>query len=425
MNPDQISTYTVKAGDTASRIASQYGVPLSAISGYKSGDANKIGVGEVLKIAKTPTPPVNTAPAAVLGGSAYTAAPATVSTAPTSLIGLAEITQKNIESLQPKVDQGEKDIKTVYDKISTKASERQNLYETTGVNTAKKELDEISNTMKARQNAFNNSADKIRNENPTGQLSEGQQIQLDKLSREHASEMADLAIVAEAKQGNFTTAKAIVDSKIDAETEDLKTQLSSLEFFYNRNEGRLSDSQKTLLQQQTDAVRQELADKKDMLEKIGSIQLAAAKNGASASTIRSIGKAGTVEDAITLAGSSISDGGSSGANFTTTQVNSGAATAGLAPAEFKNLPVNVQNYYINNGSSAKAFNQSIQDITNGDADFQDVVDQISSSALADDVKTYLTSSLSSRFPQGSDTGGGFWSSVGNFFKGAYNKVLGQ
>lgn len=425
MNPEQTSTYTVKSGDTASRIASQYGVPLSAISGYRSGDVNKIGIGEVLKIAKTPTPPVNTAPATALGGSSYTPSPTTVSTAPTSLMGLAEITQRNIESLQPKVDQGELDIKTVYDKMSTKASERQNLYETTGVNTAKKELDEISNTMKARQNAFNNSVDKIRNENPTGQFSEGQQIQLDKISREHASEMADLAIVAEAKQGNFTTAKAIVDSKIDAETEDLKTQLSSLEFFYNRNENKLSDSQKTLLQQQTDSVRQELADKKDLLEKIGSIQLATAKNGASVSTIRSIGKSESVEDAITLAGSSISDGGGETANFTNTQVNSGSATAGIAPSEFKNLPVNVQNYYINNGSSAKAFNQSIQDITNGDADYQDVVDQINSSALADDVKTYLTSSLSARFPQGSDAGGGFWSSVGDFFKGAYNKVLGQ
>lgn len=42
--------YTTKQGDTLSQIAQKYGVPVSAISGYKSGDPNKIGVGENLSI---------------------------------------------------------------------------------------------------------------------------------------------------------------------------------------------------------------------------------------------------------------------------------------------------------------------------------------------------------------------------------------
>lgn len=43
-------TYTVQAGDTLSGIAAKLGVPTSAISGYRSGNPNLIYPGEVLKI---------------------------------------------------------------------------------------------------------------------------------------------------------------------------------------------------------------------------------------------------------------------------------------------------------------------------------------------------------------------------------------
>ena len=45
-----MATYTVKSGDTLSKIASQYNVPLSQITGYKSGNPNLIYPGEVLNI---------------------------------------------------------------------------------------------------------------------------------------------------------------------------------------------------------------------------------------------------------------------------------------------------------------------------------------------------------------------------------------
>lgn len=49
-------TYTVKPGDNLSKIAAQYGVPASSITGYSSGDPNLIQPGEVLTI-KNPTTP--------------------------------------------------------------------------------------------------------------------------------------------------------------------------------------------------------------------------------------------------------------------------------------------------------------------------------------------------------------------------------
>lgn len=49
--------YNVQAGDTLSAIAAKFGVPISDISGYRSGDPNRIFPGESLTIGKTvPTP---------------------------------------------------------------------------------------------------------------------------------------------------------------------------------------------------------------------------------------------------------------------------------------------------------------------------------------------------------------------------------
>jgi len=46
--------YKIKKGDTLGAIAKQYGVGLSDITGYRSGDPNKIYEGETIKIGSTP-----------------------------------------------------------------------------------------------------------------------------------------------------------------------------------------------------------------------------------------------------------------------------------------------------------------------------------------------------------------------------------
>lgn len=55
----QNNTYTVKSGDTLSKIAQQYGVSPQAITGYRSGNPNLIYPGEVLTIGGGNAPLVN------------------------------------------------------------------------------------------------------------------------------------------------------------------------------------------------------------------------------------------------------------------------------------------------------------------------------------------------------------------------------
>lgn len=305
------TTYTVKSGDNLSKIASQYGVKSSDISGYASGDPNKINVGENLSINNTPvqiqnsavpTTPVNTASVSNLNQKPFDTSSGNVPTAATGLLGLIESTQKNIESLTPTIQNEEGNIKDITTKVAGQESKRAALYATEGVNVAQKELQQITQDMRARDLSYRRQVEQIQSNNPTGQLEQGQVQQINKLSTEHAREMADLAIVAEAKQGNFDSAKSIVDRKVDAETEGLKTQLNTLQYFYEKNSAQLTSAQKTLLEQKTMSVQNELNDKKELIQSLGNIQIEAAKNGAPTSVISAIGKAQNLSAGIVASG---------------------------------------------------------------------------------------------------------------------------
>lgn len=346
--------YTIKAGDNLSKIASQYGVSIGDISGYRSGDPNKIFAGETVKINTRDIPSANTVNAANLGSQPY-AVPPTVPK--TGYAGLIESTNAVIQKLTPEVDKGKTEIQGVYDKLGGQSSKKADLYQSEGVYDKQKAYNDIVNTMNAKDLANRRKIEKIQNENPTGQLAAGQTIAIEKVEREWASEKADLAITAAFARDDYTLAKSIIDDKISAETEDLTTELAGLQYFYTQNYNKLDDAQKTLLQQQTTQVQNELDEKKTILAEKGNIQLEAAQNGAPASVIVAIGKAADTTAAIAAAGKYIglydrmkandSMGGGSGIKFSDTQIANGAANAGVPLSTFNGFDEDTKNFFIN------------------------------------------------------------------------------
>lgn len=305
--------------------------------------------------ANTITPPANNINAKDLNATPYSV-PAP--TPKTGYAGLIESSNAAITGLTPVVANGEKDIKSVYDKLGQQASNKADLYNSEGIYTKQKAYNELVNTINAKELAYRRKVEKIQNDNPTGQLQAGQSIAVDKVEKDWASEKADLSIAAAFARDDYTTAKQIVDDKITAQTEDLTTQLDGLKFFYTQNANKLSDAQKTLLQQQTNQVETELADKKQRLSEIGNIQLEAAQNGAPASVITAIGRSEDTTSAITSAGRYINpqtmgggSGGGSGSgggiNFTNTQVAKGAQNAGMTISQFQGLDEETKNFFVN------------------------------------------------------------------------------
>lgn len=80
---------------------------------------------------------------------------------------------------------------------------------------------------------------------------------------------------------------------------------------------------------------------------------------------------------------------SGGGTFTKTQTNKGAANAGVDVATFASYPTGVKNYYINNPTQAKAFEQLVVDRQSGKTSSKDVADTISTANVPDDVKTWM------------------------------------
>jgi hypothetical protein len=115
--------------------------------------------------------------------------------------------------------------------------------------------------------------------------------------------MSNLAIVANVKLNNYTNVKALIDQQITAETEDLQTKLDGQKYFYQQNFATLTDAQKGLLQEQIKATEVAKADKDKLLTDLANVKMEAAKNGAPATVLAAIGKAGSVDEGITAAGS--------------------------------------------------------------------------------------------------------------------------
>lgn len=294
------TTYTVKPGDTLSKIATDYGVNMSDITGYASGDPNKIGVGETLKVATRATTPANVVDAPNLGQPQYKTPTPTPQTGYAGLIASANAA---ITELTPTVEKDAATIKSKYDRLGQLPSDRATGYEEEGVYTKQGEYRRQVNTINQKELAYQTRIDKIRNENPTGQLTEGQQIQIDKLSKDWAIEKAGLSISAAFAKDDYELAKSIVDTRVDAETEGLKNELAGLQYFYSENKDTLTDERKNLLEFQISQIEDEKAKVEQLYTEIGSIQLAAAENGAPASVVAAIGRATDLTSAISNAGS--------------------------------------------------------------------------------------------------------------------------
>jgi hypothetical protein len=112
--------------------------------------------------------------------------------------------------------------------------------------------------------------------------------------------------------------------------------------------------------------------------------------------------------------------GGSTATFSTTQINKGAANAGLTIENFSNLDPNTQNWFINAYSGYKTS-------LNGMTKEQAASKVQSDTSLSDGVKKLMLNLLgvsSASAGTGSTTNsGGFWSTAGNLFSSAAGAVF--
>jgi hypothetical protein len=195
----------------------------------------------------------------------------------------------------------------------------------------------------------------------------------------------------EAERGNYQDALAFASMAVDDYTADMKYTLDVYDKWYSQNESvisRLDDKYKTAL----DTARNIANDKWQMARE--KAQLAINRQ---------------------LANYQTRPGKDSADRFTTTQMNDGAANAGLALGEFQKLPAEVMNYFISSpAGQLTAINDVFAGVQSGDENPEDVKAEIDSSNLAVDVKNYLKGRIDTLVPAEDDSPS-FWDKVKDFF----------
>lgn len=161
-------TYIVKSGDNLSKIAAQFGVPISSISGYSSGDPNKIGVGEVLSInsgglnnvSTSPVPVSTITPSTTINFSNPSTAPVGVATAvgAQTVNGINQTLANQVGPVESTSNALTQRISDLLNQTGGQGQALATAEQANGVNDLKTQLQNISgeiNNITAQKNALN------------------------------------------------------------------------------------------------------------------------------------------------------------------------------------------------------------------------------------------------------------------------------
>lgn len=374
--------------------------------------------------------PVNSMPAAALGSNPTTYS--TYTPPATAHVNLAETAvaakdaaikgvADDAAALKTQQDTGKTSITNVFAKLSGQATAKVNAEEAAGLNTDKKSIDELTSNIESIGRSFDKQIEAVQNSNPNGALDPGVQIEVNRLQQQKASLQADNALVLAAKTRSYDTAKGIVDTRVDAETEDLKNKLTGLQFFYSQNQQHLDDDQKTVLTDKINTASQALDDARAARTAVGAVQLEAAKNGAPVSVVQAIGQAQDQESAINAAGGYLKTPktGTGATSFTSSQIHAGAVNAGIPIEQFQNLTPDDKAYFVNGYTAFKAAQKQVADGTATQDDLKTAID--GNTTLSDGAKQILYSQAGIDPNAPAASGGGFWNGalkmVGALFNG--------
>lgn len=157
------SNYTVQAGDTASAIATRLGIPLSGISGFRSGNPNLIFPGETLNITKTPGIVPGQAPAAPAAAKPPAAPVAPVAPAPQVPTETASTFETEVTDLLAKF--GIKPPTSDQSPFTAFANTYKDLYSQLGLSTVKERIESSTKSIEDLEAKKNEEIAEV-NDNP-------------------------------------------------------------------------------------------------------------------------------------------------------------------------------------------------------------------------------------------------------------------
>lgn len=339
----------------------------------------------------------------------------------------------------------------VLDKMTGKTAAQQAAESKAGVPDLTKQLTDVTSQITSLQSEANAIPLKVQEDAiGRGETVAGVAPIQTSLLRQNSIKALGLASIASTLQGNLTLAQHQADKAVALEFDPLQSELDYLKEALTLNASDMSEEDKkqatilsAKLQDRQDALTQQKTDRTTVLGYV----LQAGQAGAPASLLSkaqtldpaaaiallqpylkdkpiSVGSGSSLVDPIT--GKVIYQGAGGGTKiFTQTQLNNGAANAGLPLTDFGKLDNDTQNYFINTfgGSQLEKDVNAVKSggLTSSGSNKQEVISNIQGSNVPQTAKAIILQALGVNAASAATdvsgaggTGGGFWNNIFNF-----------
>ena len=327
-----MATYTVKQGDTLSALAKQYNTTVDEIAKTNTiqnpnfitvgqnlqiptvtGDANippnipVAATSDVLKVDTTPPPTVpdaSTIANGVLAGEQAKQAQAQRD---------ADIIKNSYQQTAPIEQQNTTladRVTSLYEKLGGKSARSQELSQQSGIPEINKNIDDLNAQIAKRSAQFQNEIAGLSGRGE-GQTNAVVAAETDRARRIAATELAGLAAIKSAYEGNLNRAKATIDEALNAEYEPIQAQIQAAMFNLEQNKENFTTAEKRRAEEtlaELNQRKQEVEDAKQEKRDVFGIAVEAIKQGADPATAESIKNAKTKEEAVALGAKALGNG---------------------------------------------------------------------------------------------------------------------
>lgn len=152
-------------------------------------------------------------------------------------------------------------------KLGTKTDETNKINAEQGIDAKSQQVADLTAQYSSRSKYYDDLIQKAQTQNPNGKSADAIQQDVDELTRQKQSELADIAIQQSAASGNLKVASDIATRKIDAEFEPVQAQLDNLKAYYSLASNDLTDSEQL-------AAQAEITKKQSILDEAKTKRLA-------------------------------------------------------------------------------------------------------------------------------------------------------
>jgi hypothetical protein len=191
--------------------------------------------------------------------------------------------QKQEQAKLKETESQRTDITDIMKVLGQEGQMREQLFQESGVDVARKAVDEYTSAIEAEQLAMRRQLEKTRM--TFGGTTAGLQDELGRVERESLAKQADLAILQNASLRNYETMSNIAERKVQALLQPYKTQLDVTKFLYEENKQDLTKAQDRLWSQKVKQEEREFEKTENELRESNNMILNAIQGNAPKTTI--------------------------------------------------------------------------------------------------------------------------------------------